>query len=102
MHKRYLVTGTRQYRCHKPGTEFEAQLDPDAERRAIERGTIRVLEVSRPSLKAVSYALPNDQAPKVEAVKPSLKIGSYRLPNDQPSKAVGEPNRDALSGSRTH
>lgn len=80
MHKRYLVTGRRQYRWHKPGTVFEANLDPDAERRAIERGSIRVLEV----------------------VTPSLRRGSYRLPDDQPPSAVEEPNRDALSGSRTH
>ena len=80
MHKKYLVTGTRQYRWHEPGTVFEANLDPDAERRAIERGSIRILEV----------------------VKPSLRRGSYRLPNDQPSRAVEEPKRDALSGSRTH
>ena len=72
MHKRYLVTGRRQYRWHKPGTTFEANLDPDAERRAIERGSIRVLEV----------------------VQTTLKRGSYRLPD--------VPNRDALSGSRTH
>ncbi len=80
MHKRYLVTGVRQYRWHKPGSIFEANLDPDAERRAIERGSIRVLAV----------------------VDPSMKSGSYTLPHVQPSMTVVEPNRDALSGSRTH
>jgi len=57
-HKRYLVTGRRQYRWHEPGTVFEANLDPDAERRAIERGSIRVLEVVEPSLRSGSYRLP--------------------------------------------
>lgn len=67
---RYLVTGRRQYRWHKPGTVFEATLDPDAERRAIERGSIRILEV----------------------VTPKLENGSYTLPD--------APTRDALSASR--
>ncbi len=59
-HKRYLVTGKRQYRWHKPGATFEAQLDPLAEQRAIERGSIRVLEVVKPGLVNGSYALPRD------------------------------------------
>ena len=59
-HKRYLVTGTRQYRWHKPGTTFEARLDPDAEQRAVERGNIRVLEVIQPSVQNGSYEIPND------------------------------------------
>ena len=79
VHKCYLVTGRRQYRWHQPGTVFEATLDPDAERRAIERGSIQVLE----------------------EVTPSLRQGSYRLPNDQSDRAE-VPNRDALSGSRAH
>jgi len=58
--KLYLVTGQRKYRWHDPGTTFEARLDPDAERRAIERGSIRVLEVVQPGLKNGSYALPED------------------------------------------
>lgn len=61
MHKQYLVTGKRGYRWHKPGTVFEAILDPDAERRAIERGSIRVLEVIQPALQAGSYELPDAQ-----------------------------------------
>jgi hypothetical protein len=59
-HKRYLVTGKRQYRWHPPGTVFEALLDPDAEARAIERGSIRVLEVIQPELQNGSYVLPED------------------------------------------
>lgn len=57
-HKRYLVTGKRQYRWHEPGTVFEAQLDPDAERRAIERGSIRVLEEVTVSVE--NHYLPED------------------------------------------
>jgi len=56
--KRYLVTGKRKYRWHEPGTSFEARLDPDAERRAIERGSIRVLEVVDDTIG--SYGLPDD------------------------------------------
>jgi len=77
--KRYLVIGKRRYRWHEPGSVFEAKLWPDAERRAIERKSIR------------------DLGP----VDPSLKPGSYRLPNDQPLLAE-VPNRDAVSGSRAH
>jgi len=62
--KRYLVTGKRKYRWHEPGTTFEARLDPDAERRAIERGSIRVLEVV------------------------DSQIGSYGLPKDWPREAA--------------
>ncbi len=74
-HKRYLVTGKRQYRWHAPGTVFEAKLDPDAERRAIERGSIEVLEV----------------------VQPELQNGSYALPRDWPQTAVDDPIRDAIA-----
>ena len=71
-HKRYLVTGPRQYRWHPSGTEFEATLDPDAERRAIERGSIRVLEIIEPDLKADSYELPDDW-PRPAANAPSIE-----------------------------
>ncbi len=60
MHKLYLVTGKRQYRWHKPGETFEALLDPLAEQRAVERGSIRVLAVIEPGLQEGSYALPKD------------------------------------------
>ncbi len=59
-HKRYLVTGKRKYRWHDPGSTFEAQLDPLAEQRAIERGSIIVLEIIQPDLENGSYALPQD------------------------------------------
>lgn len=61
MHKRYLVTGKRRYRNHDPGAVFEARLDPDAERRAIERGNIRVLEVIDLGPKNGRYGLPDEE-----------------------------------------
>lgn len=74
-HKRYLVTGKRQYRWHAPGTIFEAQLDPDAERRAIERGSIRVLE-------------------EVEVC-----VENYELPEDWPLGAVDDARQPEPSAS---
>lgn len=77
MHKRYLVTGKRQYRWHAPGTVFEEKLDPDAERRAIERGSIRVLE-------------------EVE-----VSVGSYELPDDWPHGAAdAQPTEPPAGVSR--
>ncbi len=78
-HKLYLVTGRRQYRWHKPGETFEALLEPMAEKRAIERGSIAVLAV----------------------IEPSLVAGSYELPKDWPLLAVDEPKaRVAVGVSR--
>jgi hypothetical protein len=37
----YVVTGTTAYKGHQPGEEFEADLTPDEERRAKERGSIK-------------------------------------------------------------
>jgi hypothetical protein len=65
--KTYLVTGKRQYRWHKPGTVFEARLDPDAEQRAIERGSIRVIDSVQPELENGSYALPPEDWPQAGA-----------------------------------
>jgi len=67
--KRYLVTGTRRYRWHEPGTTFEARLDPDAERRAIERGSIRVLEIVEGGIG--SYGLPEDWPQVAADVQPT-------------------------------
>ncbi len=78
--KRYRVIGKRKYRWHEPGTTFEARLDPDAERRAIERGSIRVLGV----------------------IQPALQNGSYALPDDWPQTAVDDPTRDADSVPRVN
>lgn len=57
-HKRYLVCGHRRYRNHEPGAVFEARLDPDAERRAIERGNIRVLDIVEADIG--TFAVPKD------------------------------------------
>ena len=36
----YRVTGSLPYLGHKPGEVFEADLEPNQERRALERGAI--------------------------------------------------------------
>lgn len=55
----YKVGARRGYRGHAPGTVFEAVLDPAAERRAIERGDIRIVQRITPSLRPGSYLLPD-------------------------------------------
>lgn len=42
---------------YKAGQEFEARLDPSMERRAVDRGTIAVVEESTPALVPGSYRL---------------------------------------------
>jgi hypothetical protein len=37
----YKVTGATSYLGHEPGETFEADLDPEQERRALERGSIK-------------------------------------------------------------
>ena len=77
-HKVYLVTGKRQYRWHAPGARpFEAKLDPLAEQRAVERGSIQVLEV----------------------IESALENGSYELPDDWPRPAADEPHTEAPRGA---
>ncbi len=44
MAKRYIVTGTLPQFGHNPRQEFEADLSPEAERRAIARGGIALSE----------------------------------------------------------
>lgn len=65
---RYLVTRNTPYREHEPGTEFEAYLDANAEARAINRGSIQLLE-----------RIPADLAPN-----------SYRLPAGWPERKEGK------------
>ena len=36
----YTVTGSTPFDDHQPGETFEAELDPELEERAIERGSI--------------------------------------------------------------
>ena len=38
----YKVTGNVPFMDHQPGEEFEADLDPELEERALERGAIEV------------------------------------------------------------
>jgi len=54
----YRVAGRRRYRGHEPGDEFTARIDREAERRAIERGDIELLERIVPELEGGSYTLP--------------------------------------------
>jgi hypothetical protein len=54
----YEVTGKREYRGHAPGTEFEANLQPGAERRAVDRGDIVLLRRVTPTLPA-EFCLPD-------------------------------------------
>lgn len=37
----YKVTGATAFMGHRPGQQFEADLDPQLERRALERGSIK-------------------------------------------------------------
>lgn len=55
----YEVTGSRRFRGHEPGTVFVARLETGPEARAIERGSIRLLERVTPSLRPGSYTLPD-------------------------------------------
>jgi len=57
-HGLYLVTGGRAYRGHQPGTRFEASLDRAAERRAIARGDIRLLQRVTPSILPGTFTFP--------------------------------------------
>ena len=80
-HKRYLVTGKRKYRWHQPGTVFEARLEPDAERRAIERGSIQVLEEIEVGVG--SYVLPDgwpcDNTADARQTDTSAPVGVSRV-----------------------
>jgi hypothetical protein len=55
---RYRVVGSRRYRGHEPGSVFEAVLDPHAEARAVDRGSIRLLERLTADLPPNKYRLP--------------------------------------------
>lgn len=41
---RYQVTGPRPYMGHQPGETFDAELPPDQEQRAKDRGSLRVVK----------------------------------------------------------
>ena len=59
----YRVTGRRNYRGHEPGSEFEARLDRNAERRAVIRGDIELLERVTPELRPGSFTFPQGWLP---------------------------------------
>jgi hypothetical protein len=44
MSKKTYQVGPIPYRGHKPGERFTAELDPDAERRALARGSIKLVK----------------------------------------------------------
>jgi hypothetical protein len=48
---RYQVTAATGYRGHAEGEEFEAELTEDEERRAKERGSIKVVKREEPKTK---------------------------------------------------
>jgi hypothetical protein len=54
----YRVGRRRAYRGHAPGSTFEAALEPGAERRALARGDVVLIERKTPSLQPGSYTLP--------------------------------------------
>lgn len=51
MTTRYAVTGSTAFLGHAPGDEFEADLDPGLERRALERGQIKPVHKKTPAKK---------------------------------------------------
>ena len=53
----YTVTGKREYRGHAPGSTFEAFIPAGPERRAIDRGDIRLERRTQPTLPPV-WGLP--------------------------------------------
>jgi hypothetical protein len=68
-HGRYRVSGKRRYRNHEPGAIFEARLEPDAERRAIARGSIELIEYIDivPGSHRIPEGWPSQTANTVEA-----------------------------------
>lgn len=58
----YQVVGRREYRGHPPGEIFEANLESNAARRAIQRGDIALLRVVKPELQPGSWVLPDGWA----------------------------------------
>jgi hypothetical protein len=55
---RYEVTGRRAFKGFEPGSVFDADLDVNMERRAVARGSIRLLERLVADLPPGSYRLP--------------------------------------------
>jgi len=64
----YEVLRHDGYRGHRRGTRFEAILDPNAERRALARGDIRVVARRTPAVQPGSFTLPDGWLPSHEEV----------------------------------
>jgi len=79
----YLVVGTREYRGHKPGETFEAELDRFAEERAITRGDIRLLKRMTPGVQPGSYTFPDGWLPPPDSstteVQPEAPKGASSI-----------------------
>ena len=58
VHGRYMVKGSMAYRGHQPGEEFVGSLDVNVERRAVDRGSIVLLERVTPAITPGSCTLP--------------------------------------------
>jgi hypothetical protein len=54
----YKVTGRADFDGYPPGSTFEAVLDENKAHRAIRRGSIQLVEESKPTLVPGSYRLP--------------------------------------------
>lgn len=65
----YQITKRRSYRGHKPGTIVEMRLEPAAEKRALDRGDIVLIERRTPSLQPGSYTLPRGWLTSKEEVQ---------------------------------
>ena len=48
----YKVTAATGFGDHKEGDEFEAELDPEQEQRAIERGSIEIVKSNKKAKEA--------------------------------------------------
>ena len=70
----YLVRGPLRYREHEVGETFEAELDPMAEARALELGTIVVVRSSPTRIRPGSYRLPAGWQEKPGAPEGALLI----------------------------
>lgn len=65
----YRIGRKRGYAGHPPGSVVEMVLDPAAEKRALARGDIVVVERRTPSIQPGSYTLPRGWANQKEEVQ---------------------------------
>lgn len=66
----YEVTENHTYRGHFSGEVFEARIDRNAERRAINRGVIRFVDFATPELVPGSYTFPEGWLAQPKSPKP--------------------------------